>query len=328
MRGSALVARLVVWVAVLVAVALSAAGAASPSRSGNLHWRITDLGDLGGGSSGAVAINNRGQVAGNSYVKAGAWHAFVWQNGKMTDLGTLGGDRSYAEAINDAGQIVGWSTTAGGEGHAFLWERGKMTDLGVLPGGDGSTAVVINQSGDIAGVSGTDGLDHVVLWQNGTMSDLGTPHGEGGPESGPAVMAINDRRQIIGWGWARTKTDNGTEDTTYGFVWDNGTMTVLDPLGRQGHPEDNNNVGQVVGDWELSWGSAEHAFLWQNGKMTNLGTLRGFRAAKRRHGGQQPRPGHRDQLERQLGARLPLAEGQDDRPRHTRRRRDLPVRDQ
>ena len=268
----------VVVACALLGAVSSAAGAVDPLKSGKTHWQITDLGDLGGGSSQAVAINNRGQVAGNSYGKAGSWHAFVWQNGKMTDLGTLGGDRSYAEAINEAGQIVGWSTTAGGEGHAFLWERGKMTDLGVLPGGNGSTAVVINQSGDIAGVSGTDGLDHVVLWQNGTMSDLGTPHGETGPESGPGVRAINDSRQIIGWAYARNQTDNGTEETTYGFVWENGTMSILDPLGRQGHPEDNNNVGQVVGDWELSYGSAEHAFLWQNGKMTNLGTLRGYRA--------------------------------------------------
>ena len=128
----------VVTACALLAVALSAAGTASPSRSGHAHWRITDLGGLGGGSSQAVAINNRGQVAGDSYVKAGAWHAFVWQNGKMTDLGTLGGDRSYAEAINDAGQVVGWSTTAGGEGRAFLWERGKMTDLACFPAGMGA----------------------------------------------------------------------------------------------------------------------------------------------------------------------------------------------
>ena len=263
----------------LLAAVLSAAGAAYPSKSGKAHWQITDLGDLGGGSSGAVAINNRGQVAGNSYVKTGSWHAFVWQNGKMTDLGTLGGDRSYADGDQRRGpdrRLEHHRRRAGPR--VPLGARTDDRSRGAS-GREWEHGVAINQSGDIAGVSGTDGLDHVVLWQNGTMIDVGTPYGEGGPESGPGVRAINDRRQIIGWGWARNKTDSGTVDTTYGFVWENGTMSVLDPLGRQGHPEDNNNLGQVVGDWELSWGSAEHAFLWQNGKMTNLGTLRGFRAA-------------------------------------------------
>jgi probable HAF family extracellular repeat protein len=64
------------------------------------NGKMTDLGTLGGptsagsGSAG-VAINDSGQVAGNSTTASGGLtHAFLYSNGKMTDLGTLGGNSS------------------------------------------------------------------------------------------------------------------------------------------------------------------------------------------------------------------------------------------
>src|SRR6185503_13442543 len=55
-------------------------------------YTLTDLGTLGGSSSQAVAINEAGQIIGQSYLAGDAeQHAFVWQGGVMTDLGTLGG---------------------------------------------------------------------------------------------------------------------------------------------------------------------------------------------------------------------------------------------
>ena len=43
-----------------------------------------------GGTGGAAAINERGQIVGYSSTATDAVHAFMWQSGKMTDLGTLG----------------------------------------------------------------------------------------------------------------------------------------------------------------------------------------------------------------------------------------------
>ena len=72
---------------------------------------MKDLGTLGGGYSAASAINDMGQVVGDSTNASGFSHAFIWN--RMTglkDLGTLGGGYSAASAINGMGQVVGYST--------------------------------------------------------------------------------------------------------------------------------------------------------------------------------------------------------------------------
>jgi probable HAF family extracellular repeat protein len=85
------------------------------------NGEMRDLGTLGGTYSIAYAINEAGQVAGQSQTADGQWHAVVWENGEMSALDTLGGKYSAALAINDAGQIVGWSRTRKDVKHAVLW---------------------------------------------------------------------------------------------------------------------------------------------------------------------------------------------------------------
>gem|GEM_PF-2846072 len=74
----------------------------------------TSLGTLGGLSSGAMAVNNHGQVVGWSAISptSGLNHAVLWEGGDILDLNDLhdgaGWDLRWANDINDAGQIVGW----------------------------------------------------------------------------------------------------------------------------------------------------------------------------------------------------------------------------
>ena len=121
-----------------------------------------DLGTLGGDTSRAHGIDERGQVVGQAQTATGETHAFLWLPryrglGGMRDLGTLpGGNRSAANAIAPDGQIVGSATDAAGVTRAVLWTPGgQLLDLNdrLAPGSGWrlETARAINSRGEIAG---------------------------------------------------------------------------------------------------------------------------------------------------------------------------------
>jgi len=87
--------------------------APSESRAPFAVRRVVDLGTLGGVTSFAEDVNDRGHVVGSSATPAGETHAFFWRQGQgMVDLGTLGGNQSGATDVNNSDQVVGWSRTA------------------------------------------------------------------------------------------------------------------------------------------------------------------------------------------------------------------------
>jgi probable HAF family extracellular repeat protein len=117
---------------------------------------MVDLGTLGGTVGFATALNNRGQVAGQSNLAGNQTaHPFLWSRGTLTDLGTLGGTFGTATWMNDAGEVVGGATTRADKAfHAFFWRKGTMTDLGTINGDTCSVAHFMNARGQVVGTSG------------------------------------------------------------------------------------------------------------------------------------------------------------------------------
>src|SRR5204863_7333213 len=82
--------------------------------------KMTSLGMLAGDrSSSAVAINDRGHVAGSSEDGRGGFHPVLWRDGKKIALATFGSGYSEPAAIDSRGRVIGSSVPAkGGTVHA------------------------------------------------------------------------------------------------------------------------------------------------------------------------------------------------------------------
>jgi probable HAF family extracellular repeat protein len=176
--------------------------------------------------------------------------------------------------------------------HTFLWRKGALTDLGALgahPEKNSSYPNWVNARGDMSGISENGSINphtkapalHAVLWKGGQIIDLGTL---GGTESW--AFGMNNRDQVVGL--AETAIPDPTSMMGSGmqaraFLWQNGQMQ---DLGTLGGPDSFawwiNDRGQVAG---VSYTDAKknpvtgqpttHPFLWQGGKMRDLGTLGG-----------------------------------------------------
>ena len=185
---------------------------------------------------------------------------------KLIDLGTFGGPFSLVEGeptendiINNAGTIVGGADTSIPTpaprcynpvnnndcfiSLAFAWNDGHLMNLGTLPGGSFSFAYGINNPGHIVGVSENGQIDPVsgnprffaVLWENGKIRNLGTL---GGMSS--FAGSINDRGQIMGVS----------------------LNAIPDPF-------------SILGLGSMTTLTQTRGFLWDHGKMRDLGTLGG-----------------------------------------------------
>jgi probable HAF family extracellular repeat protein len=231
---------------------------------------------------------------------------------KFIDLGTFGGPASYFSngldgILNPQGTAVGWADTATADpfpdfcfnadcyvSHAFASQNGVRTDLGTLPGGTSSAAFWISSNGIIAGnaqngeedpfVSGL-GQSRAVLWKSGKIIDLGTL--EGGYES--TIASVNSKGQAVGFSMNTVPDDfslvaPGFYPTqTRAFLWRHGVMEDLGTLGGDDAIANViNERGQIVGNsYTNTTPNATTGlptldpFLWENGKMIDLGTLGG-----------------------------------------------------
>ena len=233
--------------------------------TGGLHYRITDVSD--GRASDAVALNNKGDVA----VTSDAYDIF---NGFLT--------RSTSQHVPTS-TTVPRRDLLPARPITLLYQAGKYTDLyPQIPRG-------LNDAGQIVGLGS--------VWQNGQVTRL--------PALDPRVSfsgvyaeGLNSAGQIVGAAVVVPQNladPNSLGDVQHAFVYANGQMTDLGTLNEP--PADSNlqpsssialainDAGQIVGASDTGTNTAggytptRHAFVWQNNKMTDLGTLGGFVSA-------------------------------------------------
>ncbi|MGH9774993.1 MAG: hypothetical protein ACRD50_08615 [Candidatus Acidiferrales bacterium] len=299
------------FAALAVPVRLAAQDKAQEKSASHHHYKLIDMGTLGGPNSSvteaAQVVNAGGRFAGgadtvtpdpNPCILCGPFitHAFQWENGVRTDLGALPGENSsFALWISNSGISVGYSENGdidpllfGGIrlAHAVMWKGGHITDLGTLGGGYESVAFSVNSHGQVAGVTsnlvpdpfgplGTQ--NRTFLWENGVMTDLGTL---GGPDAGllgkDGTVEINERGQIVACSYTSSTPNPSGIPTIDPFLWENGKILDLGGFGgTNGCAIFLNNRGQVVGYSDLAGDTAFHPFLWDRDGLKDLGTLGG-----------------------------------------------------
>ncbi len=185
----------------------------------------------------------------------------------LKDVGKLGGYNAYLftgppsfRALNNRGMVVDAAGTRINDpyqpcftdcsvNHAVRWQNGVLTNLGSLPeNGTSSAPFSISDNGQfIVGVSENGSYDPLtnypeydaVLWQRGhKIKNLGT---FGGNVS--TAVSVNNSGQIVG---GATNTTSDQYAAGLGPCW-------------------SVNCWPAATQWR--------AFLWQNGVMTDLGTL-------------------------------------------------------
>jgi probable HAF family extracellular repeat protein len=261
------------WVVLTIPIALVAQEhGAGPQQEGHHRYSLVDIGTFGGPTSFVNPAGNGGPYINRGGAGVGSAATSVPSDPAMHRLFCSGLDGNIPFVF-----------------HGFEWRDGHVNDLGAIPPSaeNCSDALAINTRGEIVGGSENGVFDsavgftevRAVRWKDGAIENLGTL---GGRHS--EATAINNRGQVVGWALNAIPdsfSSLGTQQRA--FLWQQGAMHDLGDLGG---PDVIavfvNEHGQIAGASltnstpnPVTNFPTAHPFLWEDGRMIDLGSLGG-----------------------------------------------------
>jgi len=208
------------------------------------------------------AINERGRVIGTSSTWRGFHRAVTWEMGNPVALEVPGAAKhTSAHGLNDDDVIVGRAEFSDRTIRGVVWRDGRASFIGTL-GGHGSFAGDIDNAGVIVGGAENEVGDyHAFRLKDGEMIEL--------PTIGLENHALVTNEKGAAAGTARMRPF-----VTRAVLWNKSGVVDMGALsGPDGssYVRNLNDLEQAVGYSEVD--RVNRAFLWEDGRMTDLGTL-------------------------------------------------------
>ncbi len=241
-----------------------------PGAFGFPQYTFTDLGPTGTTSGQAFGINKLGNLTATTGYGASD-RAFFWASGALRYVPTPS-TISTGFAINATNAISGsWIDPTTGAESAFLYDGSSFSMLPPLGPATLARACGLNDSGIAVGASASssDFSDSVAtLWSNGVPTPIP------GLNAPSLAWAINNGGQVVG------ETNLPGLFTMLPFSYkDNQTMILGLPDSTYvgGSARAVNDEGHIVG---IGFSTAQHALMWRNGEVVDLGSERSDSAIK------------------------------------------------
>jgi probable HAF family extracellular repeat protein len=208
---------------------------ADSSKRQAFRYRKGQLSLLPGGQSKPLAINDVGEIVGESVLAAtGRSGPVLWRKQSAVDLGACCG--GTATGINNRGKVIGDVYDRTGSYQPFLWD--KATGMHpIKASGEGTASVAINDAGHVV----IESFPHALLYADGKLVSL-----ELSAKYPSHAKAINNCDIVVG-------AFGPFSDAFRAFLWgktigfrDLNTL-IADPGWKLEMATSINNRGEIVG---------------------------------------------------------------------------------
>jgi len=252
------------------------------SRNENVHEAEDGGGDflrmhVAADSTATIEWYHSNVASTNSFFLVGYWSSCSTSTRYLvTDLGAITGSKSsLGWAINASGKVAGVEEDSNGNPAAWYLDCGTFTALGTL-GGSYAEAHGINSSGRVVGWAQIAGdRRRAFSWTSGGgMTNLGTVLSRADSEA----WGVNSSAEVVGSVFDFKSPSVFRLAFIYlpspAYSKAAGIHSLGTLGGNQSVATAINDSGQVAGGAQNGSGNFR-PFRWQNGTMTNLGTLGG-----------------------------------------------------